>query len=111
MWMWTERQNSSYGEGTDASRAHVLLYAAWAWPPNDQVRTWLDEGWSKWEKEEPKWCCEHQAWPAPHTFSLLSPRRPLKSPHFILHPDVRHDSPRQVHGRVESEASPSRSAA
>ena len=55
MWMWTEREMCGYGEGTDASRAWVLTFAAWTWPPSDQVRTWLDEGWAKWETEKPEW--------------------------------------------------------
>ena len=54
-WAWTERKNCRKGEGTDASRAHVLRFAAWTWPPSDQVRAWLEEGWAKWEKEEPDW--------------------------------------------------------
>ena len=54
-WAWTERKNCRKGEGTDASRAHVLRFAVWTWPPSDQVRAWLEEGWAKWEKEEPDW--------------------------------------------------------
>jgi hypothetical protein len=56
MWMWTDRERCTYGEGTDASRASVLAgEAAWTWPPSDQVRAWLEEGWAKWEKEKPDW--------------------------------------------------------
>ena len=54
-WIWMERKQCTLGEGTDASRAGALEIATWAWPPSDQVRAWLEEGWAKWEKEEPDW--------------------------------------------------------
>eukprot|EP00618_Florenciella_parvula_P016977 CAMPEP_0119473200 /NCGR_PEP_ID=MMETSP1344-20130328/4942_1 /TAXON_ID=236787 /ORGANISM="Florenciella parvula, Strain CCMP2471" /LENGTH=2127 /DNA_ID=CAMNT_0007506261 /DNA_START=134 /DNA_END=6517 /DNA_ORIENTATION=- len=57
MWMWDERTRCVYGDGSDASRASVLGFAAWAWPPSDQVRTWL-EGWERWEREQPAWFTE-----------------------------------------------------
>ena len=53
--MWEKRKVCTLGDGTDASRADMFSYATWAWPPNDQVRTWLDEGWAKWETEKPEW--------------------------------------------------------
>ena len=54
-WMWFERTVCEYGDGTDASRASVLGFAAWSWPASDQVRAWLEAGWEKWEREQPSW--------------------------------------------------------
>jgi len=54
MWMWDERTRCVLGDGPDASRAHVLGFATWSWPPSDQVRTWL-ENWERWEREQPAW--------------------------------------------------------
>jgi len=53
-WMWDERTCCTFGDGPDASRASVLDDATWAWPSNDQVRTWL-ENWGRWEREQPAW--------------------------------------------------------
>ena len=50
-----EREMCTFGEGSDGYRADVVDFAAWVWPPSDQVRAWLEEGWAKWEKEEPDW--------------------------------------------------------
>ena len=54
LWMWDERTRCRKGDGQDASRANVLDFATWVWPPSDQVRTWL-EGWERWEREQPAW--------------------------------------------------------
>eukprot|EP00620_Florenciella_sp_RCC1587_P016113 CAMPEP_0182565024 /NCGR_PEP_ID=MMETSP1324-20130603/6843_1 /TAXON_ID=236786 /ORGANISM="Florenciella sp., Strain RCC1587" /LENGTH=179 /DNA_ID=CAMNT_0024778609 /DNA_START=41 /DNA_END=580 /DNA_ORIENTATION=- len=56
-WTWEERKVCTLGDGMDASRADVFDFAAWVWPPNDQVRTWL-EGWERWEREQPSWFTE-----------------------------------------------------
>ena len=59
-WMWQERTICTLGEGTEASRAHVLNLATWAWPSDDLVLAFL-EGWERWETELPAWYVNRHA--------------------------------------------------
>mmetsp|Transcript_99194 Transcript_99194/g.283738 ORF Transcript_99194/g.283738 Transcript_99194/m.283738 type:complete len:525 (+) Transcript_99194:697-2271(+) len=53
--LWESRTWAPIGKGLDASRADLISFSRFYWPPNDKVKAWLEPNWDGWVAAPPQW--------------------------------------------------------